>query len=583
MRAVKFILKWGFFFSIWIAIFLSILLFYYLQDLPTLDELERESNRTLITINYSNENLLANRGEIYASKVNYYELPSNLIKAVVATEDRRFFSHFGVDIFGLMRASFVNYRAGKIVQGGSTITQQLAKLLFLDSGRNLKRKIQELLLALQLERKFSKEQIITFYLNRAYFGSGNYGVVDAAKYYFNKDVSSLNLKESATLAGILKAPTTYSPKNNLEKSQRRSSIVISAMIDAGLLGEKNLNELDEDASYSSYRALHFYAADLVFAQYQEFLSKQNRTNKDLIIKTTFNESLQKILEKNITEIINENERVLAKTQIAAVILAKDGAILALAGGVDYQKSQFNRAISAKRQAGSAFKTFVYLAALENGLKLNDKFTDEKIIINSWSVRNYNDKYLGRITTKEAFAKSSNVVAAQIAQKIGNREIIKLARRLGILAKINENDITIALGTNEISLFELTSAYLPIAGDGEAAIPYFIDKIEDNFGNNLYQRKTSGLGKVINPKELKEIRTLLRAAVENGTAQNANVANDIYGKTGTSQNYRDAWFIGFNSDVVIGIWMGNDDNSPTSKITGGSIPAKLFAKIVKEIN
>jgi penicillin-binding protein 1A len=582
MRAFKFILKWGFFFSIWIAIFLAILLFYYLQGLPTLDELERESAKTLVTINYSNENLMANRGEIYASKVDYYQLPENLIKAVVAIEDRRFFSHFGVDIFGLMRASIVNYRAGRVVQGGSTISQQLAKLLFLDSGRNFKRKIQELLLALQLERKFSKEQIITFYLNRAYFGSGNYGVVDAAKYYFNKDVAQLNLKECAALAATLKAPSVYSPKNNLEKSQKRSQLVISAMIDAGFLGLKNLNEFDEDASYNSYRALHFYFADFVFAQYQEFLPKKNRSNKNLIIKTTLDENLQKILEEKISEIISENERVLEKSQIAAVILAKDGSILALAGGVDYQKSQFNRAIYAKRQAGSAFKTFVYLAALQKGLKLDDKFIDEKTKINSWQVKNYNDKYLGKITARKAFAISSNAVAAQIARKVGNDEIIKLARKMGIVSQINKNDTTIALGTSEVSLLELTSAYLPVAGDGRAVFPYFISEISNNLGDKFYQRKTSALGKIINQKELKEIRLLLREAVESGTAQNANVGSDIFGKTGTSQNYRDAWFVGFNEDLLIGIWIGNDDNSPTNKITGGKLPAKLFAKIIREM-
>lgn len=580
MSPIKFILKWGFFFLICVSIFATLALFYYFQGLPTLSDLEKEAGKRLIKINYANDNLLANRGEIYASKVSYYELPQNLINAVVAVEDRRFFSHIGVDVFGVARAFYVNRKAGRIVQGGSTVTQQLAKMLFLSSEKTAKRKIQEILLALQLERHFTKEQIITFYLNRAYFGSGNYGIAEAAKYYFAKDVAELNLKECAMLAGILKSPSKYSPKNNRDKAEARAEIVIKSMIDAGFLNEKNLSEFDHDPSYNSYRSQRLYFADFVNEQYEEFLSKKDLEEKSIIIKSTLDESLQRELEEILAQFIDDNLRKLDKAQIAVVVMEKSGAIVAMSGGNDYQQSQYNRAIYAKRQSGSAFKTFVYLAALQNGLKIDDVFEDKKINIGTWLPENYEKQYLGEVSVKEAFAKSSNSVAIQIAKKVGDKAIIKVAKDLGISAKIAKNDPTIALGTSEINLLELTSAYGAIANDGAVVIPYCIKQIEGEMGKILYQRQSSGLEPVISPENLSDIKELLREVVVSGTGKNANISDNIYGKTGTSQNFRDAWFIGFDDKYVVGVWIGNDDNSPTNKITGGLLPAKLFAKIIE---
>lgn len=580
MTPIKFILKWGFFFLICGAIFATLALFYYFQGLPTLSDLEKEAGKRLIKINYANDNLLANRGEIYASKVNYYELPQNLINAVVAVEDRRFFSHIGVDVFGTARAFYVNRKAGRIVQGGSTVTQQLAKMLFLSSQKTVKRKTQEALLALQLERHFTKEQIITFYLNRAYFGSGNYGIAEAAKYYFAKDVAQLNLKECAMLAGILKSPSKYSPKNNRVNAEKRSEIVIKSMIDAGFLNEKNLSEFDHDPSYNSYRSQRLYFADFVNEQYGEYLSKADAEEKSIIIKSTLDEPLQRELEEILAEFIEDNLPKLGKSQIAIIAMKKDGAIVAMSGGNDYQQSQYNRAIYAKRQSGSAFKTFVYLAALQNGLKIDEVYEDKKINIGTWLPENYEKQYLGEISVKEAFAKSSNSVAIQIAKKVGNPLIIKAANDLGIISKIAKNDPTIALGTSEVSLLELTSAYATIANGGMTVLPYSIEKIENDLGKILYQRQSSGLEPVVSPENLADIKELLRAVVASGTGKNANVGDDIYGKTGTSQNFRDAWFIGFNDKLVVGVWIGNDDNSATNKITGGSLPAKLFAQIIE---
>lgn len=582
IRPLKFILKWGFFFSIWIAVFATIALFYYFQGLPTLDDLEKEAGKQIVKINYSNGELIANRGEMYASEVNYYELPQNLINALVAVEDRRFFSHFGVDVFGIARAFYVNQKAGRIVQGGSTITQQLAKMLFLSPERTMKRKVQEILLAIQLERHFTKEQIITFYLNRAYFGSGNYGVNAAAKYYFSKDVAKLNLTECAMLAGVVKSPSNYSPKNNRKKAEARANLVIKAMIDEGFLGEKNLAELDYDPNYISYRGQRFYFADFVYDQFEEFLEKKNEQEKSVIITSTLDEDLQMKMEDILAEFIESNNRKIAKSQVAVVVMKKDGALLAMSGGNDYQKSQFNRSVYAKRQAGSAFKTFVYLAAFERGLKLNDVFEDKKVAVGSWLPENYNKNYLGKVDVKKAFAESSNSVAVQIAHKVGASAIISTAHKLGVISKIPENDSTIALGTSEVSLFELTTAYATIANDGIPVIPYFIIKIENDLGKSLYSRKTSGFSPIISQPALFNIKEVLREVVTSGTGAAASVADNIYGKTGTSQNFRDAWFVGFDDKYVIGVWIGNDDNSPTNKIVGGSLPAKLFGKIIKKI-
>lgn len=579
---MKFILKWGFIFSIWIAIFGAMALIYYLHDLPSLSEMEAQKNRQTIEINYSDDEPITKFGGIYGSEIDFYELPSNLINAVVATEDRRFFSHHGIDIFGILRASYANHEAGHIVQGGSTITQQLAKLLFLTPDRNFKRKIQEILLALQLERNFTKEQIITCYLNRAYFGAGNYGVGNAAKFYFGKNVARINLNEAAMLAGLLKAPSKYSPKNNMELAQARADEVLENMAEAGFLSSKNLSEVVEDISYKVEKSQRLYFADFVHDQFADFISKKNLQDKKIIVTTTLDERLQAKLEEIENEFVAKNSDKIGKSEIAVVVMMKDGAVLAMSGGKDYQKSQFNRAVYAKRQAGSAFKTFVYLTAFENGADIDDEFEDKKINVGVWLPENYNNHYLGEVTLKRAFAESLNSVAVQLARNQEKGAIAQTAKSLGVISKVEKNDLTIALGTSEVSLFELTSAYATIANGGEAVIPYSIIAIKNDKDESLYELESSGVGKVISQKAEEKIKECLRAVVESGTGKNANVASNIYGKTGTSQDYRDAWFIGFNDDYVVGVWIGNDDNSATNKLTGGSLPAKLFGEIMKGI-
>ncbi|MBM3580212.1 MAG: PBP1A family penicillin-binding protein [Alphaproteobacteria bacterium] len=620
---------------VWLAIIAVGALFYYFQGLPSLDDLEKETGKQIVQINYANGNRLTNRGEIYTqsdsrlwisakkilsknedgerglykdiqpsspshlrqnfagrnrnlgldwvytSEVSYYELPQHLIHAVVATEDRRFFSHHGIDIFGIIRAYHVNQKAGRIVQGGSTITQQLAKLLFLNPEKTFERKIQEVLLALQLERRFTKEQILTFYLNRAYFGAGNNGVAAAAKSYFGKNVANLSLNESALLAGVLKAPSKFSPKNNRELAESRAGVVLRVMIDAGFLNEKNISEINQEPHYIQDHAQRLYFADFVYDQLSEFLGKKEAKEKVISVVTTLDESLQARLEEVLNKFVKKRSQQLDGAEIAVVVMNKTGAVLAMSGGRDHQQSQFNRAAYAKRQAGSAFKTFVYLAAFTQGATPDDIFTDKKVNVGAWLPDNYNSQYLGEVTLRRAFAESLNSVAIQLAHKVGGKAVAEVARDCGITSVINKNDLTIALGTAEVSLLELTAAYATIANDGYAVIPYAISEIQNEKGDMLYKRESSGLGRVVSEDVQQKIKEVLHSVVTSGTGKNANVSKNIFGKTGTSQNFRDAWFVGFDDDYVIGVWMGNDNNQPTKRITGGSLPAELWGMISRK--
>ena len=571
-----------------IIIFLTILLVltlgaiatYYCIGMPSLNDLENQNSKQIVRLNYDNQNLIINRSEIYQSEVSYYELPTNLVNAVIATEDRKFFSHGGIDYLAIIRAYFVNKQAGKIVQGGSTITQQLAKLLFLKPEKTFRRKVQEALLALQLEKNFSKEQILTFYLNRAYFGSNNYGIGNASKQYFNKEVAQLNIQESALLAGLLKAPSKISPKNNPELAKRRTRTVLKAMQECGYLDKNFANDDEKEDFFREDFGQRFYFADYAYQQIFEFINKENFQDKILKITTTLNEKLQNNLEEILNKFTKNNAEKLLNAQIAVVVMDKSGAVLALSGGNNYQQSQFNRAILAKRQAGSAFKTFLYLSAFQNGYKIDDVFEDKRVRVSNWLPDNYESRFLGEITLKRAFANSSNSVAVQLSKLVGAKKIAQTARLSGITSKIDEHDLTISLGTSQVSLFELTSAYATIANDGTPVIPYVILQISNQNDEILYQKTNAKLPKVFSASAIEAIKIALREVVESGTGKIANVNSEIYGKTGTSQNFRDAWFVGFDDEKIVGIWIGNDDNLPTQKITGGSLPAELFSKIMQ---
>ncbi len=581
-KAFFFITKWIIVVEIWLGIIGFVTILYYRHDLPTLDNMEEANSGQIIQINYSDDSKISIIGDIYDNQITFNQIPSHLIDAVIATEDRSFFEHNGIDLSGIIRASYVNIKADKIVQGGSTITQQLAKMLFLKPEKTFKRKIKEVLLARQLEKTFSKEQILSLYLNRAYFGSGNYGVQSACRYYFNKSVSKINLSEAAMLAGLLKAPSKLSPNNNKDLSNRRTNQVLKNMIDAGYLDE-NKKKLAKSINHQQDKLQRLYFSDYAVGQVANYISYSDTiSNKRIVVKTTLNKQLQETVEDSIDSFFDLHQEKIGKSQISAILMEKDGGILAMVGGRNYQKSQFNRAIYAKRQSGSVFKTFIYLTAFQNGFDPDDIMEDKKINIGKWSPNNYNNKYYGEVSLKKAFAMSLNSIAAQLITKIGEEKVIRNALKMGVTSKINSNDTTIALGTTELSLLELVNSYASIASDGFAMIPYSVVEIEGDNNKLLYKKQNLNLYKIIKGKELGDIKELLREAIENGTGRRANTKKNLYGKTGTSQNYRDAWFIGFDDNYILGIWMGNDDNSATNKITGGSIPAQIFGNIMSKI-
>lgn len=579
---MRFLLKLFMFLVIFAFIFAFFGYIYYSSDLPDIDDLNKDEAKQIIEIHFSNDEILTSYGNQYSSDVKFYQLPQNLVNAVIAIEDHNFFSHTGFDIKAIIRAFYVNQMAGSIKQGASTVTQQLAKLLFLSSNRTFKRKIQEMILAFRLERKYTKEQIMAMYLNHAYFGSGNYGIAAAAKYYFDKDVSELSLRESTLLAGLLKAPSKLSPKNDAKSAQERADLVLSRMIDEGFIASKNSNLIDSEIAYKTNRLQRLYFADYVRDQFDEYLNREDLKSRKIIVKTTLNERVQEKLEDELNKFVDKNAKRLDKSQIALIVMDKNGGILGLAGGKNYQKSQFNRALYSKRQAGSVFKTFVYLSAFEKGFKPSDVFEDKKIEFSNWLPNNYDDKYFGSVTLKDAFAKSLNSVAIQLAKKVGTKEIARTAKKLGITSKISENDLTMALGTSQVSLFELTSAFASILNDSIPVMAHGISQISDEDAQILYLRESSGFLPVLSAKTTNYAYEILQEVVLNGTAKRASVREGVYGKTGTSQNYRDAWFIGFNDRFVIGVWIGNDDNSPTKNITGGSLPAELFGNIISRL-
>jgi penicillin-binding protein 1A len=468
---------------------------------------------------------------------------------------------------------------GRIRQGASTITQQLARILFLNQEKTIDRKISEILLAFKLESVFSKEQIITLYLNHAYFGAGNYGISDAAQFYFNKKVRDLNLNESAILVGVLKAPSKLAPNKNRKLAEDRADIVIQNMVNNGSLGLNLIKDLDYNADYKKDNLRELYFTDYASQKYQDFLNKEQKSNNFFKITTTLNNKLQSLTDAAVDKLYLKYPKRLQNSQISVITMSYEGQILSMIGGKNYRQSQFNRAINAKRQIGSIAKLFIYLTAFQQNFVPDDIFEDKKIKIGNWQPKNYNNKYYGLVTLRQSFAKSLNSVAVQLAQKVKVANIVENMKIMNIESKINQ-DITVALGTSETTLLELVTAFSIIANGGNYIIPSFINKIESESGKIMYNRRSSSAGKIFSNKEIDMIKSLLRSVVTDGTASNANIAGDVFGKTGTTQDFRDAYFIGFNSNYVVAIWIGNDNNKSTNKITGGMLPTLLFKDIIE---
>ena len=567
-------LYWGLVGAIWATIGVAVLVFIYALDLPDTDELWKIGPKAELSLYAAEDELIARRGRRGGQPLQYKDFPPALVQAVTAIEDRRFFSHFGLDPRGLLRALTANISAGRTVQGGSTLTQQLAKNVFLTPERTYKRKIQELLLAFWLEAQFTKQDLLALYLNRVYFGAGAYGVQAAAETYFNRPVQSLSLGEAAMLAGLLKAPSRYAPTRNPEAARARAMVVLGAMREVGHISDAQAVAVaGEPVSIvnRSSDAAH-YAVDWTLDQLPDFVG---RPRADLDIITTLDPRLQLAAERSIKSVLNQYGDARNASQAAMVVMSPDGAIRAMVGGKSYAQSTFNRATMAKRQPGSSFKPIVYLAALENGLTPSQIYEDAPISVGQWQPRNYTQKYLGAISAQTALAKSINTVAVQVSEETGREKVIDMARRLGIRARLRPHP-SLALGAFEVTLLELTAAYAHFANGGKQTLPHIISEVITSSGQVLYQRNAPKALPVVAPHHIGTLNEMLRSAVTQGTGQRAQIKNlDIAGKTGTSQNWRDAWFVGYTGALVVGVWVGNDDNSAMARVSGGGLPAQIW--------
>ncbi|MGY9106366.1 MAG: transglycosylase domain-containing protein, partial [Alphaproteobacteria bacterium] len=531
-------------------------------SLPDTASLENASQRKAgIHILARDGTLLARYGSVYGEPVSLKSLPPYFSRAILATEDRRFYDHLGVDVIGILRALVKNVFAGRIRQGGSTITQQLAKNLFLTQERTISRKIRETLLAFWLEHKFTKDQILTIYLNRVYLGAGVYGVDAAARAYFDKPARKLTVYQSAVIAGLLKAPTRN-------------------MVGAGWISEnvarKQFQKSVRTATRKRTRLNVRYFTDWIMGRISGLVGY---ITSDLIIRTTLDTTMQKHAERTI-ETSLRRAKTRNVSEAAFLSMTPNGAIQAMSGGADYGHSQFNRATQAQRQPGSAFKLFVYLAGVENGMRPKDRVHDSPVKVQGWTPRNYSRKHRGAITLREGAARSSNAVAVAVAEKVGRTKVLQAARRLGVTSKLGQ-DPSLALGAYEMSLIELVAAYAVIANGGHGVWPHGILEIRDSDDKILYRHANERSPRLVASRHVAEMNDLLHAVVAWGTGRSARFSRPMAGKTGTSQGNRDAWFIGYTRDLVGGVWMGNDNATPMKGVTGGSLPAIIWKKIMKE--
>jgi penicillin-binding protein 1A len=566
--------------GVWAFVGGAVLVAYEAAQLPPIDSLSVPKRPPNIAIVSTDGTLLANRGDTGGAAVHLAELPSYLPKAFVAIEDRRFYSHWGIDPIGILRALLSDIGGHGGMQGGSTLTQQLAKNLFLTQERTLSRKIQEAILAVWLEHKYSKDQILELYLNRVYFGSGAFGVEAAAQKYFGHSARYVSLAEAAMLAGLMKAPTRLAPNRNPVGAAKRAEQVIIAMAQEGYITEamaKLALAHPAHAVREKDNGSVNYAADYVMDRLDDTIGA---INSDIVVTTTLSAPLERAAGEALTGVLKARGRHYGVDQGALVALGPDGAIRAMIGGRNYSDSQFNRAVAAKRQPGSAFKPFVYLTALERGLTPDSIREDAPINVGGWKPENYEHRYLGPVTLTKAIALSLNTVAVRLALEVGPAAVARTARRLGIMSPLQAN-ATIALGTSDVSPLELVTGYTPFANGGIGVEPYVITQVRTAAGKLLYRRRFADYGRVVAPQYVAMMDTMLEQTLAIGTARRARLPAgwQAAGKTGTSQDYRDAWFVGYTSHLVTGVWIGNDDDSPTKRATGGSLPVEIWSKFM----
>ncbi len=560
---------------------LSALMVYYTVSFPHPLAMRNKERAPVVRILARDGSVLAERGAAH-DYMPLDLLPRHVTGAVVATEDRRFFEHYGLDPAGLGRAFFANLRAGRFAQGGSTLTQQLAKNLFLTPERTLSRKVEELALALWLELRLSKPDILELYLNRVYFGGGAYGIEAASQRYFDKSARELTLSEAALIAGLLKAPSKYSPAVSPGAARGRGRVVLNKMVEAGFISRadeaKALAErmvFAENKSQKDASGIE-YAVDFVLERLPPLVGGGHA---EVIVETTLDSALQRRANEIVAKSLARQGEALGVGQAAVVLLDNDGGIRALVGGRNYAESQFNRAVKARRQPGSAFKPFVYLAAIESGLTPDSATYDLPLAIDGWAPRNDNGQYVGEITLRRALAQSVNTVAVRLNQEAGRGRTISVARRLGIKSDLREEP-SLALGTSEVSLLELTGAYGVFGNGGSAIEPHAIRRVRMSSGRVLFAREATRTAQVVDPVHVGAMNDMLNGALVNGTGRRAALPmHPAAGKTGTSQDFRDAWFVGYTAHLTAGVWIGNDSGKAMNKAVGGGLPAEIWREIM----
>jgi len=540
-------------------------------ELPPLPPIKREAQ--VVYVDRAGA-VLGVRGGRYGPPVDIAKLPAHVPAAFVSIEDRRFYDHNGIDPLGIARAIVANTEQGRAVQGASTITQQLARNLFLSADQTMERKAREAMYALQLERAYTKKQILGLYLSRVYFGSGAYGIEQASRRYFGKPAAKLTLREAATLAGVLKSPTKYNPIEEPQNAAQRADVVLAAMVDTGAITaaqRKQAMAQPLKLSGGVYSSASNYFLDWIDGQRRALVGAPRQ---DIIVETTLDAGLEAMAAGTARSVVTRHQAQNV-TQAALVALDGQGRVRAMVGGLDYTTAPYNRAVTAKRQAGSAWKPFVYLTALEAGRTPDMTVVDEPLVIGTWSPQNYSDTYAGTLTLEQAVAQSTNTVAARLADEVGRANVAATAKRLGVVSPIN-TDPAMALGTSLVSPLEMAQAYAAFGNGGNRAQAYGVERIRTVSGQVLYQRKPTPQAAVIANPALSDLNRMLRGVVRSGTGAKAAIAGyDLAGKTGTTSDYKDAWFAGYTGGLTTVVWMGNDSGAPMKRVTGGAAPAELW--------
>ncbi len=543
------------------------------NEIKGFEDLKSSPNGQMIRVRAADGTVIQTLGPSFGRWVSVKQLPKDMKDAMVAVEDRRFYYHPGVDPIGIVRSFYVRATSGKWSQGGSTITQQLARTVYLNNRREFGRKIREIILSMAIETKFSKDQILELYLNKVYFGGGAFGVDAASRKFFDHGAEELTLAESAIIAGLVKAPSHYSPTADAQAAIGRAGVVIEVMQDAGMITAAQAAEVKPAkvklASQKSQDSVRYFT-DWALPQLDGLIDE---TDKPIDVWTTIDLSMQRAASASLSAHVPRG------SQGAVVTLDRDGAVRAMVGGTDYAKSNYNRAVTALRQPGSSWKAFVYLAALEAGFRPDDKVVDEPVTIDGWSPKNSGGSYAGEITLRTAFAYSKNTVAAKIGAEVGTSAIANMARRFGISTPISTGPAMV-LGSSETRVIEMTRAFASIAAKGRSVTPYAISKVTTIDGDVIYRHKATTGTQLVQPYVAAGVTDLMQSAVTAGSGRAAQIGRPVAGKTGTTSSNKDGWFLGFSSGLTTGVWMGRDDARAVGNLQGGNAPATAWGSYMR---